>query len=99
MSYSLVQMPTTPENWKKLEEVKKIMMEMSQELYGSESKKYCQDIISYSWQLYLNGKEYHIHMQKIDGILKKKEIQLDEEEKIHLSKLGKYMEGNHNDKE
>ena len=75
------------------------MMEMSHELYGSESKEYCQVIINYSWQLNLNGKEYHSHIQKVDGILQKKEIQLDEEEKTILSKLRKYLEGNHNERE
>ena len=96
MNWSLVFMPTTPENYQKLEEVKKIKMGMSHELYGSESKEYCQDIILYSWQLNLNGKEYHSHVQKVDGILQKKEIQLHEDKKILLSQLRKYMEGNHN---
>ena len=58
---------------------------MSPELYGSESKEYCQDMIEYSWQLYANGKECHSQIQKVDGILQKKEIQLDEEEKTILS--------------
>ena len=58
MNVSLVQMPTILENYKKLEEVKKTMMEMSHELYGSESKQYCQDIIDYSWHLYGNGKDH-----------------------------------------
>ena len=90
-------MPTTPENWQKLEEVKKIKMEMSHELYGSESKQHCQDLIGYSWQLKLNGKEYHSHVQKVDGILdRKKEIQLNEQDKTTLSQLRKFMEGNHN---
>ena len=74
MNNSLVQMLTTPEKMKKLEEINKIQMEMSHELYGSESKKYCQDIIRYSWHLYGNGKEYHSLIQKVDGILQKKEI-------------------------
>ena len=89
MNGSLVKMPTTPENWQKLEEVKKIKMEMSHELYGSESKQHCQDIINYSWQLYLNGKEYHSHIQKVDGILQKKETQLNEGDKTTLSQLRK----------
>ena len=62
---------------------------MSHELYGSESKEYCQDIIEYSWQLSLNGKEYHSYIQKVDGILKKKEIQLHEQAKTALSQLRK----------